>query len=207
MWVYVPSPSSRSAREPACSMLEFKQACAHWGENRILYVTASGRATPKPLSWPGFKTRSWVTRLSGLRLTTSQATSSVRTWLAAWSSLDSPALPSVVPGSDSALTTSDGFGRKSCASRMTPEQNGCSSKTSAAFCRLRGSLWTLDQGSLFTNSSEAYCETWPTEGGMLSGVCFLRPRLERATGESVFSYWQTARTSTGGYTRDGGMKG
>lgn len=67
-WLYIPNPSATSlthAQELQCSESELNSRLAAMYEP---HVTLSGKPTRRALSWPGWKKRTWIKRLSGMTL-------------------------------------------------------------------------------------------------------------------------------------------
>lgn len=125
MWLYMPlafvpdTPESTSALPlPANSP----------GSNLELFVTSSGKATPRALSWPGWKTRTWSRRLSTVTLPPSTVDAGVDAWISSLRA--SRASRSVSPVDVLAQRTSDTFGPTCCGSSGSPVPGGSSSKTS-----------------------------------------------------------------------------
>ena len=163
-WLYVP--------ESAASSL----GCASPSETpTAAWATSSGKPSPQPPSWHGWKTRPWIARLSGTISRPSMADRGVAEWI---SSLPvSPASHGVSPGSAQEPTTTDGSGPTSPACFATFSPGSSSSRTS--------------QGSLLEESSR-YSATWPCWGSMRNGACSARRKPERRIGANGCSSWPTA---------------
>lgn len=163
-WAHVPSEHLPSALVTRASSsvsnlpnrtLEFRSAPS---------VTLSGKHTPKPASWRGWKTRPWIARLYGTMLPPSMVDRGVAAWI---SSLpDSPASPGLPQGRSKAPTTPDGSGPPSRKFYAKYNPVTCSWRTSGAS---RKGDWKLSSG------------TWPPSGSMRNGICWQRPTWARAT--------------------------
>ncbi len=89
VWLYLPPEAithaqkgarcsaSRSARVRAGLTSASTLRC----QTIELFVTLSGKATPHPLSWRGWKTRPWIARLSGTMLKPSEAKRGAARWI------------------------------------------------------------------------------------------------------------------------------
>lgn len=162
-WLHVPSSALASALESEGSSLESSLP----SPDTALCVMSSGKHSPRPLSWHGWKARPWVTRLSGTISRPSTAARGVASWI---SSLPgSHASPSPSPASSSGPPTSVGSGRTSseCLGRFAPD--GSFSKT------------CLD---LFGTDSDPSSVDWPGWGTMRNGAVSPRPELVPRTGGS-----------------------
>lgn len=176
MWLHVPSECLASVRESADSTLD--------SESRFpppeLWCTSSGKPTPRPVSWPGWKSRPWIRVLSGTTCSPSTAQRGAEQLIA--SSQAGPVHPQVLPGSDSARQMNGGSGRPSseCFLRFSPD--GSSVKTSPDFSALT-EAWP----------SETFSVTWPRWGSMRNGACSARLRSARRSGgnASSSSAWPT----------------
>lgn len=158
-WLYVPVPEGSSLVSTSPS--PDTEVCA----------TSSGKVTPRPLSWRGWKSRPWVRLLSGTTLPPSTAARGVASWI---SSLRvSRASRSALPGSSAGPTTSDGSGRTSSASFGKFNPDGSFSKTS------------LD---LFGTDSDPSSVDWPRSGSLVNGICSARQRSARPTSVSGSSF-------------------
>ena len=171
-WLYLPGSvdSSLDSNSPS--------------PDTALFVTLSGTPTQRPFSWRGWKTRPWVTRLSGVTLSASTASRGVELWLAGLFQADSrvPISPWPVEEPDS---------------MEQPPASGPNMLESFAKWNRDSSLWKTSQLSLLEDSTE-FSETWPRSGSMRNGMCFQRQESERRTFAAGSSSWPTPRTITGG---------
>lgn len=152
MWLYVPSEHLASARESGVlnsdSNLPFRTG-------RVVFVTSNAKALPQPASWRGWKTRSWIRHLSGLRLARSTAQRGVERWIS--SLLVSHANQSHRQDEPSASRTNDGSGRNSPALSRKLKR--------------RLSSWR----TYLASSAEGwprYIPTYPRSGLMLCGIVY-----------------------------------
>lgn len=144
-WLYVPAPEGSSLVSTSPS--PDTEVCA----------TSSGKVTPRPLSWRGWKSRPWVRLLSGTTLPPSTADRGVESWISSLRA--SRASRSALPESSAGPTTSDGSGPISSASFGKFNPDGSFSKTS------------LD---LFGTDSDPSSVDWPSSGTMRNGTCSAR---------------------------------
>lgn len=149
-------------------------------ESPAPWLTLSGTPTQRPLSWPGWRRRSWIRLLSGLTCAPSTLQRGVAAWL---SSLPvSPASRSAAPAASWALTTTVGSGPKSQGSSATWNPTTCSWRTSQ---------------ELFGQDLPMSSVILPTSGSMRSGVCSPRPPLVRPIDVNGSGLWPTARAQDG----------
>jgi len=134
------------------------------------FVTLSGKATPRPLSWRGWQRRPYIRLLSGTTLPPSTADLGVASWIS--SLRDSRASHSAQQESAKAKPTSGGSGMTSsgCLGRFAPDGS-----------------WEKTSPDLFHSDSDPSSEAWPSSGTMQNGVCFGRQTLVRHIGGSGFS--------------------
>ena len=130
----------------------------------VVFATSSGKASPRQLSWRGWKTRPWIERLSGTISRPSMAERCVESWISCLRA--SRASRSVQPGNSVDSMTSGGSGLLSSDALGTFAPDGSFSKT------------CLD---LFGTDSDPCSVDWPRSGTMRNGVCSARPTLELHT--------------------------
>lgn len=128
VWLYIPHMRPYPASLSAQALGDWNSACMSQNPDIELCVTSSGTCSPRPLSWPGWRTRPWMTLLSGPTFDPSTLARGVERFL---SSLpDIPASPSPIPvtaGEPTILVTS---GRMCAGSPERLDHGGASSKTS-----------------------------------------------------------------------------
>jgi hypothetical protein len=188
-WLFPPqlrSTFSACVPESACST----KACVP-GSNtsdlpRAFWLTLSGTATRRPLSWPGWKKRAWSPRLFGAAIWSNSIASA---WLGMWTASlpASPASRGAWPAPSKASGTSAGSG--------TP-----SSKSFAE--RAHGSWCSRTSPDLFQAAALIqFSERWPKNGSLRNGCLSERPPWAPATSASGSSSWPSARSedaATGG---------
>ncbi len=127
-WLFLPpqcldSASSASAPESEGSNSDSSSP----SQEPAPFVTLSGTATQRPLSWRGWRTRPWIRRLTGMTLPPSTAARGVAEWI---SSLPvSPAPQPHEPESGEEPPTSDGFGKTSSSFSVRSAHSSPSSRT------------------------------------------------------------------------------
>lgn len=130
MWLYVPGVDSTSPRfvpesgdwiSPSSSSSQEPQP----------FCSVSGKLTPRPFSWRGWRTRYWTRRLSAIPCQTS-ALSGVEAWISLL--LDSPASPTLGPESNRDMKTREPSGRSSLISSNGCGLPWCSSRTCPSSC-------------------------------------------------------------------------
>lgn len=136
-WLHVPSTSLASVPVPEASNSDSMPP----NPEPELYVTLSGKPTPRPVSWRGWKTRPWITRLFGTTLPPSTLQRGVDSWIS--SLRETRASQTASPARDSEPTMTDGSPSISCASyrfsRPDPQTPG--GQTSSKECRTLNPLF------------------------------------------------------------------
>lgn len=175
-WLYLPDTVASSLESTPPS------------ETSELWVTLSGKATPRPLSWRGWKNRPYVQLLSGMTLPPLTATRGVELWIS--SLRDSHVSPSVPQEDKRAQKTSD----------------GCGMILSESFAKYGpdGSLVKTSQ-DLFGSDSTPYSGRLPKWGMMYRGELFeltkWEPPIDASEYSSSLGWPQTPMASDG----EGGM--
>ena len=186
-WLYVPGLEALSSDSRSPS------------PTTELCVMSSGTPMLRPLSWRGWTTRRWIELLSGATFDPLTADLGASVWLS--SPLVSHVKRPRRSGNSAAPTTSDGSGRRSSAWFARWDRNSCSWRTSQA-------SWLEEW--------ERFSAIWPDSGSMRSGVCSVRPGVERLTSGDGFSFspptlgrrWPTpAATDWKGSSRMGQRRG
>jgi len=192
MWLYVPpqihSRSSISVPEQECSQSASNSPSKQSGSTVQLWVTLSGKAVRRPLSWHAWKARQYAKLLSGATLNQSTQTSGVAAWTSSWR--DIRANRSRHPGNDVAKAIRDTFGQ-TCVERLRASSPAsCSSKT------YRG------MSAREAGKSSAICKRWATG---LRADCLARRKRARTIAESGCLSWGTPKTTPGAWMnqRDG----
>ena len=118
------------------------------------FVTSSGKPTPQPLLWHGWKRRRWIEHLSGTISRPSTAARSADSWI---SSLRATrANPSASPERSAAPTTPVICGRTSDGSTKSPEPQSSGSRTSAITCESDSTRYAENYSSWVAKLQQAY---------------------------------------------------
>ncbi len=167
-WLYVPGleASSLGSRSPSQTI--------------AVSVTSNGKPSPRPPSWPGWKSRPWIRHLSGTTLPPSTAERGVERWISCL--LATRANPSRRQAGGEASRTNGTYGPTSPASSARSSPRPSSWRTSPA-------TYVWDS----TRSSQTW-ERWVTG---LQRDCSARLKLARAIGASGSSVWPTANATDG----------
>lgn len=176
MWIYVPHEAlSKSAPAAEASPMDSTSLAA-----LRLFVSSSGKPSPRPLSWPGWRRRSWVKALSGIVLSPSTAARGVDWWIASLAERRARTCPT--PGNVLGSTESEAD-----SSGSSSESSKRSSPSSSSGRTLTG------QATLFPESS-----TLSRRSGTAAKPCrFELLTWERRTSALGTSSWPTATFSDG----------
>lgn len=186
LWLFIPLGTldpetrlevSRSARDTAA----WSSACTSRNPGFEPFASLSGTPSRRPPSWPGWKTRPWIRRLSGMTLPPSTAGLGVARWISSLRA--TPASPSAPAGTSADLKTRATSGPTSPASRASASRSGSSSRTSRDTCP-----WALP------TSPESY-RTWALRQ---KRACSRRLRSALGTGAGASSCWPTPTACTNG---------
>lgn len=142
----------------------------------MLHVTVSGKPTQRPLSWHGWKTRDWVTRLSGTIFQPSAVSHGVSLWTSYLR--DTRANHSAAPEKVLEQRILATFGRTWIELLARSNPGSCS--------------WRTSQGT-FALDSEQSSELSKQEATGLQQDCLRRQRSAPATSGSDCSFWPSAR--------------
>ena len=172
-WYYMPptsAPATEASSSPSDSLASPPEP----------WCTLSGTPTQRPLSWPGWKRRTWIRRLSGLTCAPSTVERGVDAWI---SSLPgSPANRSRAQASGAVLTMTGGSGLPSGSAFVTWDRGSCSWRTSP---------------SLFDTGCLTSSPTLPKTGGLRNGDCCPRPPLVPLTSANGSGSWPTPKAADG----------
>lgn len=160
-----------------------------------VWVTSSGIATLRPLSWRGWRDRPWIARLSSTIFAPSRAEHTAAEWISSLPA--SLASRSAWPAISAESKTSAGCGSPRGKSSATRARGRSCSKTSEAST---------------APASDPFSERLPTAGGLRNGRISVRPTLARLTSatDSSLSLWPTATATdskasgAAGYSTDSG---
>lgn len=167
-WLYVPESldlNSESSSQPNTSE-----------SNTAAWCTLSGKPSPRPLSWRGWRARPWVKLLSGMTLRPSTASRGVELWILSLAATH--ANPSASPVASAAKTTPGTSGPRSSASSRKLNPNGVSLK-----------MWE----TTFDLDSEKSSPSWRVYTTALRQDYSRLRRWARRTFGRDFSYWPTGQ--------------
>lgn len=183
-WLYIPSTVLPSAPEPEALNSESTSP----NPDIELCVMSSGKPTPLPLSWRGWKMRPWIKHLSGTTLPPSTAARGVEKWIS--SLADTPVRAKAMQASALEPQTSDGCGKISPASSMNASPGASFSKTLAR---------------TFLVPSPSSPKVWKAWVSGLRRDCLRRQKSAQAISVNASSSWPTIRANegnAGGYQVD-----
>lgn len=177
MWLYIPKEYCPSSPESLDSISEF----GLFFQNLELSVSLSGKATQRPYSWRGWKTRPWMKLLSGVTLQPSTAAAGMELWIQS---------ASVFPASRLVAQANEQESRKG-------HGQGCSLKPAELFAKYDQGIFLskTSQDSFLTSSCQSYSENFPKWGSMHSGECFRQEMWEAPILEKESSSWRTPRAT------------
>ena len=176
MWLYIP-------REYCLSSQESVDSIARYGlffQNVELYVTSSGKPTPRPYSWQGWKTRPWMKLLYGVTLQPSTVTASMDSYLQSCLDFRVPTSQLQASKKESAKEQDQDSSLKPAELFAKYSQGIFLSKTS--------------QDSFLTDSCQSYSENFPKWGSMHSGECFRQEMWVAPILEKESLSWATPNT-------------
>lgn len=150
MWLYTPPESCPSAPEPEDSSSESSSP----SPDLVLWVTSSGKAMQRPLSWHAWKNRPWIKLLYGALSKPSMASRGAERWISSLRVFR--ASPGAKPGSEKGSRTSAGSGPRSSASFGKFDRDG--------------SFWKTSLDLFQEGASDPSSVTWPYSGSMRNGV-------------------------------------
>ena len=176
MWLYIPRKYCLSSRESVDSIARY----GLFFQNVELYVTSSGKPTPRPYSWQGWKTRPWMKLLYGVTLQPSTVTASMDSWIQSLS---------VSPVPTSQLQAS----KKESAKAQDQDS---SLKPAELFAKYSQGIFLskTSQDSFLTDSCQSYSENFPKWGSMHSGECFRQEMWVAPILEKESLSWATPNT-------------
>lgn len=177
MWLIPSSIRSRCALASACSTKASAPDANTSACEPAFWLTLSGTATQRPVSWRGWKSRAWSRRLFGAAISSdSIAASCVAEWIALLP--DSLVSHGARPARSAAPTTNDGSGPQSLESFARLNRHCAGSKT----CQ-----------DLFLEvaPSTSYLNL-PGSGSMRNGLIQKRPRWAPRTNANASSFWPSS---------------
>jgi len=188
MWL-IPSAIYRSVQESGC-WIKVSELAANptLASGSKLHCTVSGRATPRPFSWRGWKARPWSQHLFGaatLKNSTDargveSLTQFARGFLVSHS---------LKPESEKEPTTSDGSGQTLLESLAKWDR--------------ASSSWRTCQVCLFTAELSTFSERWPNWISVRNAECFQQKPWEPRISGKEFSSWLTPHGFQGNNGPDG----
>jgi len=189
LWTYVPTSALNraicSASHSALDTLVSTSACTSPNPTTELWLSSSGKATRRQLSWRGWRTRPWVKRLSGTILEPSMAGHGVAAFISSLPAI--PANPSATPAGEAVRTIHDISGPMSPESWRRQRRSGSFARTSRGTCH-----WD-------TPRSRPTFDAWATTQRR---ACSRRERSALATAGAGSLSWPTPTASDAGYIPD-----
>lgn len=192
-WLYLPPETVRraqaveafsgfpSAPEPVASILD----CTSPSQTIEPWVTSSRKAMQRPLSWRGWKTRSWIKRLSGTTLPASTADRGAASWISSMVAIR--ANRSALQERGSVPTTRAICGRTCFGSSANASRD-------FAFLKMSAAIYDWD-----LNKSTMTFDQWVIA---LRQVCLRRKKLVRRISGKGCSSWLTPRAQESGETQE-----
>ena len=180
-WLYVPhltDPDPSKASRSALALADWSSASTSQNPDIGLFVTSSGKSSLRGFSWPGWKTRPWITRLSGTMSAPSTADLGAAAWISSLPATRASRSHSQDGGA--AMTTPDTSGPRSSGSSARSGRSGSSARTSRAT-----SPWEPPR------CSTAFAR-W---GTAQKQACFRRSKRARASFGDGSSLWPTPTKS------------
>lgn len=179
MWLYIPRGYCLSSQESVDSIARY----GLFFQNVELFVTSSGKPTPRPYSWQGWKTRPWMKLLYGVTLQPSTVKASMDSWTQSLS---------VSPVPTSQLLEN----RKESRGENKAQDQDSSLKPAELFAKYdQGTfLSKTSQDSFLTDSCQSYSESFPKWGSMHNGECFRQEMWVAPILEKESSSWATPNT-------------
>ncbi len=185
LWLYIPNTTHPENRMTGSTVFPCAPALADWSSASTsqnpdieLHVMSSGKLARRRPSWPGWKTRPWITRLSGTMSGPSMAARGVEGFISCLP--DIPANRSLPAAGAEARTIRATCGRTSRGSSRSVRRSGCSAKTSR-------DTWTVD----LRRSPGSY-RAWALAS---KRACSRRLKSARPTSGTGSSYWPTPTTT------------
>lgn len=182
MWLIPSSLDSPSVLELVAS----NSASGSPSPDTCVWVTSSGKALQRPLSWIGWRTRSWSPRLFSRAIWQTSTPEALREWISSRPASLASRGPSPEPSAEPPTSAGSGRTSSECSGKFNPD--GSFSKTSLDLFQAEDS----DPSSVIFTAS----------GSMRNGVCSERVPWVPPTAGVGSSFWPTARVSRGSYTRD-----
>jgi hypothetical protein len=187
-WLFLPPETLPGPQAHACT--DSRSAQAPEGSTSAsplhapgiaLFVASSGKATLRPPSWRGWKTRPWIVHLSGTTLPPSMAARGVARWIS-----------SLV-----AIRASRSRSRASARAQKIPAIYGRTSRGSLENANPNGCFWKTSPiiSTSAIARSDASWKAWATG---LRKDSLRRQKLARRTSASGCLFWPTPNVAGGG---------
>ena len=177
MWLYIPSKTLSPCSQGSEDLTLQSNSSSQKPE---LWLSASGKAMQRPLSWQGWKTRPWMKLLSGVTLPRSKANRGGEKWIASLEDFPVRTSPTQVSAPGSAKEPGQDCSTNMPALLAKYDQDTSSWRTSQA-------CWITGQWALFS-------ENFPAWGSLVNGECFQRRNVAVRTNGKGFSSWPTPTT-------------
>ncbi len=178
LWLHLPQALMRSMSSPSApESADWTSASLLANPERELSATSSGTPSPRPFSWPGWRTRPYVTRLSGTTLRPSTGARGAESWISSLRATRvSRSRPRASAGAKPTRATS---GPTSSALPASVGRGASCSKTS-----------TVTSPSAFRPSLDGY-DAWVTASRR---DCSRREKAARPISGAAYSLWPTPTT-------------
>jgi hypothetical protein len=186
MWILSPSLSSAFAAASGCSM----KRCTSRVE-RVLWPTLNGKPSPRPFSWPGWRTRPWSLRLFGAVTCENLTPDDFAVW---WTSSLQGCRASLTPSPESNEATrmiEAGEKMGMVGPSRTPSES--LRRVSPPWCSSKTLQLGLDLEISGFDPSVMHYADWVTRSK--NRCSLLRKTLEHRTSGSVSSSWPTVRAN------------
>lgn len=187
MWLYIPQqylqtslPGSHCVPASAASSSD----CTSPSLSIELFVMSSETLSPRPLSWPGWRTRPWLKLLSGVTCAPSTAARGVAAFISSLPATHASRSPMPAGGWETATPGTCGPRLHALSGKFDP--SGSSARMSTVT-----SQWD------WPRSSESF-QQWATQ---LKRACFLRLKSAHPTYGAGSSFWPTPVATLRGWNR------
>lgn len=189
MWIYLPASFLKhnfsTEYHSAPAMPASTSACTSPNQPIELWLSSSGKATRRPLSWPGWLTRPWAKLLSGTILDPLTAARGASAFISSLPAIRVSRSATRASGVERKILVTSGPKSPALPTKCGP--GGSSAKTSRDI-----SLWDLP------TSQQAFAH-WATRQRR---ACLQREKRAQATGVAGSSCWPTPTASDAGYFPD-----
>ena len=199
-WLYIPPDALREPQTHASSASPFAPARAVSTSGLpspsldiVLWAMSSGKPSPQPLSWRGWKTRPWIRLLSGMTLEPSMATLGAARWISSRPATLASHFPSQADGSAAMIRVTSG--PMSPASSARSNHPSCSSRMSPIICGSDSPKSPQDWSAWATNLRQASLRRRKSARPTGASGCLSSPSARAAS-------WPTPRACSG--TRSSG---